>query len=75
MYSYRYETILDTIISSDKTGFIPGRCIGENTIIYYLMHFAEGRNIPGLLLMIDFGKALDSVLWQFIDKALIFFQF
>ena len=72
----RMKQILDTIISSDQTGFIPGRYIGENTrIIYDLMQFTEERNIPGLLLMIDFEKAFDSVSWQFIDKALNFFNF
>ena len=37
------------------------------------MPFTEERNIPGLLLMIDFKKAFDSVSWQFIDNTLIFF--
>ena len=49
---------------------------GENTrIIYDLMQFTEERNIPGLLLMIDFEKAFDSVSWQIIDKALNVFNF
>ena len=68
--------ILDTINSSDQTGFIPGRYIGENTrIIYDLMQFTEERNIPRLLLMIDFEKAFDSVSCQYIDKALNVFNF
>ena len=70
------KQILDTIFSSDQTGFITGRYIGENTrIIYDLMQFTEERNIPGLLLMIDFEKAFDSVSWQIIDKALNVFNF
>ena len=51
------KQILDTIIRSDQKGFLPGRYIVENTrIIYDLMQFTEERNIPGLLLMIDFEK-------------------
>ena len=35
----RMKQILDTIISSDQTGFLPGRYIGENTrLTYNLMH-------------------------------------
>ena len=68
------KQILDTIISSDQAGFIPGRYIGENTrMIHDLMQFTEERNIPGLLLMIDCEKAFDSVSWQFIDNAQSFF--
>ena len=53
----RMKQILDTIIRSDQKGFLPGRYIVENTrIIYVLMQFTEERNIPGLLLMIDFEK-------------------
>ena len=70
------KNILNTIISSDQTGFVPGRYIGENTrLIYDLMHYTEERNIPGLLLMNDFEKAFDTVSWNFIDKALKFFNF
>ena len=51
-----------------------GRYIGENIrIIYDLLHFTEVENIPSLILLIDFEKAFDSVLWAFIDKVLDFF--
>ena len=50
-----------------------GRYIGENIrIIYDLLHFTEVENIPGLILLIDFEKAFDSVSWAFIDKVLDF---
>ena len=42
----RMKQILDTIISSDQTGFIPGRYVGENTrLIYDLMHYTEENYI------------------------------
>ena len=42
--------------------FLPGRFIGENTrLIYDLLHFTEKENVPGLLVFIDFQKAVDSV--------------
>lgn len=68
--------MLDTIISPDLTGFIPGRYIGENTrLIYDLMQYSEENDIPGVFLMIDFEKAFDIVSWKFIHKCLDFLNF
>ena len=39
------------------------------------MNFTEENDIPGMLLMIDFEKAFDSVAWDYIDKTLMFFGF
>ena len=67
---------MPTIIHSDQTGFINGRCISENTrLLYDIIHYTEKRNIPGLLLLIDFEKAFDSVSWSFMKKTLSFFRF
>lgn len=72
----RLKQVLDIIISKDQTGFIKGRYIGENTrLIYDLMNFTEQNNIPGLLLLIDFEKAFDSLSWSFIQKVLRFLNF
>ena len=60
----RIKRVLPNIIHSDQTGFINGRCISENTrLLYDIIHYTEKRNIPGLLLLIDFEKAFDSVSW------------
>lgn len=72
----RIKNILEKIICTDQTGFIPGRYIGENTrLIFDLMHYVEENDIPGLLLLVDFEKAFDTISWKFIDKALSFFNF
>ena len=39
------------------------------------MSYTEKCNIPGLLMLIDFQKAFDSVSWQFIYKVLDIFGF
>ena len=39
------------------------------------MHYAENKNIPGLLLLIDFEKAFDTVSWKFIEHVLKNFNF
>ena len=49
--------------------FLKGRCIGEiirllsATLLYAIKH-----HIPGLLLMVDFENAFDSVDRSFIEK-------
>ena len=41
----RIKKILHKIISSDQTGFMPGRYIGENTrLVYDLMQYTEENN-------------------------------
>ena len=53
-----------------------GRYIGENIrLLYDTLLITEQEKIPGLLLMIDFEKAFDSISWTFIEKALHFFNF
>lgn len=39
------------------------------------MDYTELNNIPGLLMLIDFEKAFDSISWSLIYKVLDFFGF
>jgi hypothetical protein len=39
------------------------------------MHYLEQHNKTGLLLLVDFEKAFDSVEWKFLKKALSSFNF
>ena len=72
----RLKGVLPKLIHEDQTGFISGRYIGENIRnIYDLLYYTEKQNIPGLILLIDFEKAFDSIAWTFIDKVLDFFHF
>ena len=72
----RLKTVLDYLISNDQTGFIKGRFIGENTrLVYDTMKYCEENHIPGLLMLIDFEKAFDSLSFNFIEKTFDFFNF
>ena len=72
----RIKTVLNSLISHKQNGFVPGRYIGESTrLIYDIMHFTELHNIPGLLILIDFEKAYDSISWKFLYKVLSFLGF
>lgn len=72
----RLKKVLPYIISDTQKGFMKGRFIGENTrLLYDLMHYLEENNLEGLLLLIDFEKAFDSIEWDFIIKSLQSFNF
>ena len=67
----RIKTVLDSLVSKTQTGFVAGRFIGENTrLIYDILHYTEKESIPGLLMLIDFEKAFDSVSWDFLYGTL-----
>jgi hypothetical protein len=40
-----------------------------------VLHEAQNRNIPGIISLIDFEKAFDSISWKFMYKTLKFFNF
>ena len=67
---------MPTIIHIDQKGFIKGRFIGENTrLTYDIIEECNSKNIDGLIILIDFEKAFDSISWDFISKTLEFFDF
>jgi hypothetical protein len=69
------KRLLETLIDLDQTGFISGRYIGDNIrLIYDMLQFTEENDIPGLLLLIDFEKAFDSISWDFLLSVLNFFN-
>ena len=51
------------------------RFIGEGTRLIYDMHYTQYNEIPGLLMLIDFQKAFDSVSWKFLYTILPLFGF
>jgi hypothetical protein len=67
---------LPQLITSEQKGFIAGRYIGESIRdVYDIMLYADQKNIPGLLLLIDFEKAFDTVSFSFLRKVLQFYKF
>ena len=72
----RIKPHLDHIIDSTQCGFVPGRYIGECTrLIFDIMKFTEDRRLPGMLVLIDFEKAFDSISWSFIYETMEFLGF
>ena len=74
--SIRFQSVMPKLISGTQSGFLKGRDICESTrLIHDLLHNTEVDNIPGLLIMLDFEKAFDTVDRNFIQRTLTFFGF
>ena len=59
------------MINTDETGHVRGGYIGENIRqLSVIIELTTLHDMPGLILLIDFEKAFDTVEWHFIDKAL-----
>ena len=72
----RIITVLPTIINFDQIRFLKGRSIGENVrLTDSIINFTKLKDIPGLLLFVDFEKAFDSLGWSFIVKILKYYNF
>ena len=70
------KSVLPNIIHHNQTGYVKDRFIGETIqSIYDIMDYTVEKNIPGLLIFIDFEKAFDSVEWDFLFKCLEAFNF
>ena len=72
----RLKAVLQNLVDNDQTGFLKGRSIAENIcLINNVISYTESKNIPGLLLFVDFEKAFDTIEWAFVEKTLHHFGF
>lgn len=72
----RMKTVLNRIIGPDQRGFLKDRHMEENTrLVYDIIQYCKDNNKDGLLLLIDFEKAFDSLDWSYINKVLNMYNF
>ena len=72
----RMKIILTKLIHPDQCGFMAGRFTGDNIrLIYDVLFKANQQKKEGLLVLIDFEKAFDSICWQFMNACLVRFKF
>ena len=72
----RIKPVLPKLISTTQSGFVEGRFIGDSTrFVYDIMSYTEYKNINGLLMLIDFEKAFDSISWRFMYDVFLFMGF
>ena len=76
LYALRLQTVLGDIINPDQVGYLKGRFIGENIrTIKDIMDYTQYFKMSGLIALIDFQKAFDTVNWSFLIKCLNSFNF
>ena len=57
-------------------GILPNRYIGDATRnTYDIFQYAKNNNLPGIVLLIDFSKAFDSISYNYILSTLKVFGF
>lgn len=72
----RLQGVIKSIIHQDQSAYIKGRYIGINArYIADFYSYCEKKNIPGVILSLDFEKAFDRLEWNFMDRALKAFNF
>ena len=72
----RLEKVLALLINPEQTGFAKGKSRGQNIrLINDILEQTKLQNIPGILLQLDFRKALDTIEWKFIQRTNALFNF
>ena len=72
----RISPFLSSLLKNDLAGFIKGRHIGDSiTLMCDISDYANFKNIPGAVLLIDLLKAFDSLNWSFMFAILRNFGF
>ena len=70
------KPVLNKIIGQHQKAYIPGRYIAECTRnTYGLFNYININNMPGMMLMIEFETAFDSVDFRFLIATLEMFRF
>jgi hypothetical protein len=67
----RLTRVVESVISSTQTTFIPGRNILEGVVMLHeIMHELRKKKHRGVILKLDFEKAYDKVQWSFLFEVL-----
>ena len=75
-FANRLKEALPEIVHFSQKAYLKDRYIGEvvkNT--YDKMHYCKEKNIEGMIILVDFSKAFDSIEHSYIESALESFGF
>jgi hypothetical protein len=66
-FACRLSPVAHRVISQSQTAFIKGRFIQDGPLaLQEIIHELKSKNLPTVLLKLDFEKAYDRVNWQFL---------
>ena len=72
----RLQGVINSIISQDQNAYIKNRYMGYNIrLVEDIIDYYQHLQTSGILFMLDFQKAFDSLEWNFIFKTLDIFDF
>ncbi len=72
----RLQLVIDSIVNPDQTAYIRNRYMGNNIrLVEDVINHYDCLQKEGLIFMVDFQKAFDSLEWNFMFKTLDFFNF
>ncbi|WVZ83332.1 LOW QUALITY PROTEIN: hypothetical protein U9M48_030493 [Paspalum notatum var. saurae] len=67
----RLQLFIPALVGGDQTGFIKKRCIAESyAYAMDILQCCHKRNVPTVVLKLDFRKAFDSVNWESMTAIL-----
>jgi len=71
MMANRLAPLLDSMVASNQSAFIRGRCIHDNfMLVQQTIKVLHRRKVASLFLKLDISKAFDSVAWTFLLEIL-----
>lgn len=67
----RLQDKIPKLVGINQTGFVKGRFINDTIrALYDVIEYCNETETSGLLMMVDFEKAFDSLEWDFLFKTL-----
>jgi len=74
--SNRLQCVIGDIVSHDQNAYIKQRYMGYNIrLVEDIIDYFDETKDKGILFMVDFKKAFDTLNWDFMFKTLDFFNF
>lgn len=71
----RMKTVLNAVISSNHSAFIPGQCVVDNVILGYecihSLRFKTGGKTGWVALQLDMSKAYDRIECSFLEQIML----
>jgi hypothetical protein len=74
--SLKTSKVLDSIIDSSQTAYVPGRSVADNLRAnFFIKNHCRNKNIDAVLISLDAKKAFDSVDHKYIEETLSAYGF